>query len=218
MLPGAARRQVTFLASPRKVTKRRRPQVRRPSGSLRCSQTRAAAELGLVAMSSERYRLCSPSDSPRGPLPRLLRCSATLMGTPCRNAITAIKRCRRPGFSPGPKFTNVKLGQAIALAWRSSGAEHALRIPRLTPGLNLGRRGACFRSKRFIIWPTVNSKLQHWRALQPEMPPRPSPVLDFHLQIGAKSTRNHPALLRSAAIQNISLPNDIDQIAASVPR
>ena len=46
--PGVARRLLTFLASPRKVSKRRRPQVRRPSGSLRCSQTRAAAELGLV--------------------------------------------------------------------------------------------------------------------------------------------------------------------------
>ena len=33
VLPGVARRQVTFLASPRKVTKRRRPEVRRPGKS-----------------------------------------------------------------------------------------------------------------------------------------------------------------------------------------
>ena len=49
--PGVARRQVTFLASPRKVTKRRRPEVRRPAnarGSLCYSKRQAAAELGLV--------------------------------------------------------------------------------------------------------------------------------------------------------------------------
>ena len=71
---------------------------------------------------------------------------------------------------------------------------------------------------RFIIWPTVNNKLQNWRASQPEMPPRPAPMLDFHLQIDAKSNRYHAALLRSAAIENISLPNDVDQISVSIPR
>ena len=37
----------------------------------------------------------------------------------------------------GIKFT---LGQATALVWRSAGAEHALRNPRFTPGLNPGRQ------------------------------------------------------------------------------
>jgi len=33
-----------------------------------------------------------------------------------------------------------KFGQSTALDWRSVGAEHALRIPRLSPGLNPGRQ------------------------------------------------------------------------------
>ncbi|MCY7388983.1 MAG: hypothetical protein LH481_13145, partial [Burkholderiales bacterium] len=37
-LPGVARRQPTFFASPKKVGKERRPEGRRPSGSLRCSR------------------------------------------------------------------------------------------------------------------------------------------------------------------------------------
>ena len=45
-VPGVARRQLTFLASPRKVSQRRRPQVRRPSGALRYSSRPAAAQLG----------------------------------------------------------------------------------------------------------------------------------------------------------------------------
>ena len=98
-MPGVARRLLTFFASPKKVSKERRPQVRRPAkapGSLRCSQTRAAAELGLVALSSKRFSLCSPSDSPRGLPPRLLRCSAPLMGTLCRNATTGEKIALSP--------------------------------------------------------------------------------------------------------------------------
>ena len=91
--PGVARRQPSFFASPKKEGKERRPPgssaLRAP---LRCSQTRAAAELGLEYSTWLRCILCSPLDSPRGPLPRLLRCSATLMGTPCRSATAAIKR------------------------------------------------------------------------------------------------------------------------------
>ncbi len=44
---------VTFLASPRKVTQRRRPHsaaLRYAAGSLRCSPSRAAAELGLSGL------------------------------------------------------------------------------------------------------------------------------------------------------------------------
>ncbi len=44
---------VTFLASPRKVTQRRRPHsaaLRSATGSLRCSPSRAAAELGLSGL------------------------------------------------------------------------------------------------------------------------------------------------------------------------
>ena len=50
-MPGVARRLVTFFASPKKVTKERRPEVHRPAkarGSLRYSKRQAAAELGLV--------------------------------------------------------------------------------------------------------------------------------------------------------------------------
>ena len=52
VLPGVARRQPTFFASPKKVGKERRPEVRRPAkapGALRYSKRQAAAELGLVA-------------------------------------------------------------------------------------------------------------------------------------------------------------------------
>ena len=84
-MPGVARRLLTFLASPRKVSKRRRPEVHRPAkarGSLRYSTQQAAAELGLEVVSREMIRSRSPSNSPRGkPLSRL-RYSATLIGTP----------------------------------------------------------------------------------------------------------------------------------------
>ena len=56
-MPVVARRQVTFFASPKKVTKERRPEVRRPAkarGSLRYSKRQAAAELGLVVVSRKR--------------------------------------------------------------------------------------------------------------------------------------------------------------------
>ena len=116
--PGVARRQLTFLASPRKVSQRRRPQVRRPDDEavgvpfgIRCIGfrfSRREAMLREIPASPHKrgplrnsgsklcrargFVLCSPSDSPRGPLPRLLRCSATLMGTLCRYATTANKR------------------------------------------------------------------------------------------------------------------------------
>ena len=82
-VPGVARRLVTFFASPKKVTKERRPEVHRPAkarGTLRYSKRQAAAELGLEFTSSKRLRLCSPSNSPRGKLLSLLRYSATLIG------------------------------------------------------------------------------------------------------------------------------------------
>ena len=137
-LPGVARRQVTFLASPRKVTKRRRPEVgirciefplaehncpqgqlRNPRlpfalrGSLRSSQTRAAAELGLELLPRNRLRLCSPSDSPRGlPLSRLVREARPtgretppkpqrLSSGPVRSATTATSHCH-PGAGRDP--------------------------------------------------------------------------------------------------------------------
>ena len=77
------RRQVTFLASPRKVTKRRRPEVRCPAkapGALPYSKRQAAAELGLEGLPRERFRLCLPSDSPRGMPLSFLRYSAILIG------------------------------------------------------------------------------------------------------------------------------------------
>ena len=82
--PGVARRLLTFLASPRKVSKRRRPEVHRPAkarGALRYSKRQAAAELGLEWVLCKGFRLCSPSDSPRGLLLSFLRYSATLIGT-----------------------------------------------------------------------------------------------------------------------------------------
>ena len=87
-MPGVARQLLTFLASPRKVSKRRRPQVRRPAKNAgfpalltnagRCG-TRARKRPCAV-----KCAFRSPSNSPRGNLPRLLRCSATLMGTQSR--------------------------------------------------------------------------------------------------------------------------------------
>ena len=46
------------------------------------------------------------------------------------------------------------LGQSTALDWRSPGAEHALRIPRLAPGLNPGRQ-----FKEHVIRTRINLKL-----------------------------------------------------------
>ena len=128
VLPGVARRQPTFFASPKKVGKERRPEVgirciefplaehncpqgqlRNPRlpfalrGSLRCSQTRAAAELGLERTWSKRVRLCSPSNSPRGLPPRLLRCSATLMGPSPFATVPAYSLSSRR--RPGPNLT-----------------------------------------------------------------------------------------------------------------
>ena len=83
-MPVVARRQVTFFASPKKVTKERRPEVRRPrkggGGSLRYSNRQAAAELGLDLVSRKSLQLRSPSNSPRGHPLSLLRYSATLIG------------------------------------------------------------------------------------------------------------------------------------------
>ncbi len=82
LLPGVARRLLTFLASPRRVSKRRRPQVRRPSGSLRCSRVKAAAELvARMSCSTNGFVCARHSNSPRRLPLHSLRCSATLMGT-----------------------------------------------------------------------------------------------------------------------------------------
>ena len=73
--PGVARRQGTFFCfAKRKYPKKRRPQVRRPSGTLRCSQTLAAAELAARMVTCPKGVVCARhSDSPRGHPPRLLR-------------------------------------------------------------------------------------------------------------------------------------------------
>ena len=80
-LPGVARRQVTFFASPKKVGKERRPEVRR-----RCAvpcvtrNDRPLRNSGSWMHCAEGRVLCSPSDSPRGLLLSFLRYSATLIG------------------------------------------------------------------------------------------------------------------------------------------
>ncbi len=85
LMPGVARRLLTFLASPRKVSKRRRPQVRRPAktpGSLRCSRVKAAAELvARIGLITNGLVCARHSDSPRRLPLHSLRCSAPLMGT-----------------------------------------------------------------------------------------------------------------------------------------
>ena len=58
--PGVARRPVTFLVSPRKVAKRRRPRSPVLRTPLRCSPHRAAAQLVLVA-ARQGLRPCSPT-------------------------------------------------------------------------------------------------------------------------------------------------------------
>ena len=83
-VPGVARRLVTFFASPKKVTKERRPEVRRPrkSAGMPCV-TRYDRPLRNSGSNGRRFRrlsLCSPSDSPRGLLLSFLRYSATLIG------------------------------------------------------------------------------------------------------------------------------------------
>ena len=127
LLPGVARRQPTFFASPKKVGKERRPEVRRPGKSagvpfgkpcmafrfrrhvpwdakpLPTSKRRAAAELGLEQLPRNRLRLCSPSNSPRGLPPRLLCCSATLMGPSPFATVPAYSLSSRR--KPGPNLT-----------------------------------------------------------------------------------------------------------------
>ena len=66
-VPGVARRQLTFFASPKKVSKERRPQVRRrfavpiaiqgrPAGSQNSDSARPVQEVGFVA----RPQTCEP--------------------------------------------------------------------------------------------------------------------------------------------------------------
>lgn len=70
--PGVARQLVTFLASPRKVTKRRRPRVRRPFGLPFAAQSRGPlAKLGLVELPVVADSHCARpqtllADNPRG--------------------------------------------------------------------------------------------------------------------------------------------------------
>ena len=115
--PGVARRLLTFLASPRKVSKRRRPEVRRPAktrGTLRYSKQQAAAELGLVDMlaqmvvtalalkqSSRNAPVVSAllGDSHRGPLDssRLSPKQITTSVKPRRHQLTVSPLTMRPG-------------------------------------------------------------------------------------------------------------------------
>ena len=93
-VPGVARRLVTFFASPKKVTKERRPEVRRRFAVPWFSRRKAALcetpaspqndkplrNSGSNGRRFKRLSLCSPSDSPRGLLLSFLRYSATLIG------------------------------------------------------------------------------------------------------------------------------------------
>ena len=87
-LPGVARRLVTFFALPKKVTKERRPEVRRPrkSAGMPCvtRNDRPLRNSGSNGRRFKRLSLCAPSDSPRGLLLSYLRYSATLIGTRSR--------------------------------------------------------------------------------------------------------------------------------------
>ena len=97
-MPGVARRLVTFLASPRKVTKRRRPEVRRPAkarGTLRYSKRQAAAELGLVDALVQKVLFGA-------------RPQTVLADDPCRSCVT-----RRLSSGPGRYITNVALAVAV---------------------------------------------------------------------------------------------------------
>jgi len=81
--PGVARRQLTFFASPKKVSKERRPQVRRPSRAAHrnTGTTGRFAKLGLGTTCAKGWVPGSSSNMRTG-LPRSsLYCSATLMGT-----------------------------------------------------------------------------------------------------------------------------------------
>ena len=117
--PGVARRLVTFLASPRKVTKRRRPEVRRPAktrGTLRYSKQQAAAELGLVDMLAQMV-----VDSTR-PQTVLAEC-------PCRFCVT-----RRLASGPARQFATVAqanyyIGQATKTTTQCFAPRHATGAP-----------------------------------------------------------------------------------------
>jgi hypothetical protein len=107
-MPGFARRQLTFFASPKKVSKERRPGVRRRAkarGSLRYSRTKAAAELvGRICTALRRGIVASSSNRPRRLPLRSLRCSATLNGNSRARLfrVAAQKIVCRPGLDPGP--------------------------------------------------------------------------------------------------------------------
>ena len=111
---GVARRQPSFFASPKKERKERRPQVRRPSGSLRYSERQAAAELGLVVAMVQRVIVCA-------------RPQTVLADFPCRSCVARLlswgpwsqrdDRTIKEGMSsrrrPGSKLINVKLGPGL---------------------------------------------------------------------------------------------------------
>ena len=82
-VPGVARRQLTFFASPKKVSKERRPQVRRPlrAAHRNTGTTGRFAKLGLGTTCARGW-VCGSSSNMRTGKPRSsLYCSATLMGT-----------------------------------------------------------------------------------------------------------------------------------------
>ena len=114
LLPGVARRQPTFFASPKKVGKERRPEVRRPAkapGALRYSKRQAAAELGLVAkfahevefvlalkQSSRTTPVVSGSGGASHGTRNPSQTSATLIGTrSCRDQHRIFRRSRVGG-------------------------------------------------------------------------------------------------------------------------
>ena len=128
--PGVARQLLTFLASPRKVSKRRRPEVRRPAktrGTLRYSKQQAAAELGLVDMLAQMV-----VDSTR-PQTVLAEC-------PCRFCVT-----RRLASGPARYITTVAqanyyIGQATKTSTNCVAPHHATGAPCEEPssGANAG--------------------------------------------------------------------------------
>ena len=110
--PGVARRLLTFFASPKKVSKERRPQVRRPDGSavgVPCA-TRHDRPLRNSGEMKEAREVAVGS-----------RPQTVLADCPGRACVAqrlswgprSINHDCRPGFSPGPKFTNFKLGPGL---------------------------------------------------------------------------------------------------------
>ena len=107
-MPGVARQQATFFCfAKRKYPKKRRPQVRRPSGSLRCSQTRAAAELVLVEALAHTIKFVLALKQSSRTAPAFVPLLGDSHGALCRNAMTANQGFVVPAKA-GTQVPNVK--------------------------------------------------------------------------------------------------------------